>query len=267
MARFSITLLIGNILIALSAGALQALADPGARSGNAHFGLDSAREQPDPSGYARRPGAAQYLIITAEPLVGAFHRFAAWKTRSGVPAEVLTLASIRRQHRVAADDAERIRRAIRDAHAAGTRWVLLGGDTEVIPTRIVHSAFMAGLGAPADYESDMYFSCLDGTWNADGDGFYGEGYVSASDPGDDPDLIPEVFVGRAPVRTAQEAQRFVDKTIDYEQGLPADFENTVLCFAEVLFPYPWHGEPHPLDGAGLVQNVLPILGEIGRAHV
>ena len=58
-------------------------------------------------------------------------------------------------------------------------------------------------------------------------------------PGDSADLLPEVYVGRAPASTLAEAQLFVDKTLQYEKQPVADYMNNLLFFAEVLFPQPW----------------------------
>jgi len=58
----------------------------------------------------------------------------------------------------------------------------------------------------------MYYACLDGNWNADGDSLWGEAFYSVFDPGDDADLYAEVFVGRIPVSTLEEADILVDKT-------------------------------------------------------
>jgi len=205
-----------------------------------------------------RPGT-EYLIVTATPLVGEFERFAVWKTQLGVTASVRTLSSIRRLYPRAVDDAERVRLFIRDAHARGTRWVLLGGDTEVIPTRYVHSAVLS-----RDFESDYYFSCLDGTWDANGNGIFAEPRT-ATDPGDDPDLIPEVYVGRAPVRTPEEARLFVDKTMRYTDGASPSFVSTALIYAEVLIPYPWDGSAgfDIFDGARFAEELLPDLRSRG----
>ena len=137
----------------------------------------------------------EYLIVTTDALVPAFQRLADWKTASGVPAAVRTLSFIRQQYPVAVDDPERIRLFIRDAYSRwGTRWVLLGGDTELLPPRIAHVQFLDDEFVP----TDLYFSCLDGNWNADGDSTFADAFAGSFDPGDDADLLPEVYVGRAP---------------------------------------------------------------------
>jgi len=207
-----------------------------------------------------------YLIVTTDPLVAAFQPLADWKTASGVPAVIRTLSFIREQYPAAADDPERIRLFIRDAYSRwGTRWVLLGGDTEILPTRYAHMTFLGEEQVP----SDLYYSCLDGNWNADGDSTFADAYAGPDDPGDDADLLPEVWVGRAPVVTPADAALFVKKTLTYETGPVADYMENVLFFAQVITPNPWSlGQPVTLDGAQLVeQDVLPILDTTPNIHV
>src|SRR5262249_33954211 len=140
---------------------------------------------------------------------------------------------IRQQYVAGVDDAERVRNFIKDAYARwGTKWVLLGGDTDVIPVRYAYTSFYGG----NFIATDAYYACLDGTWNKDGDNLFGEGYTDSSSPGDSVDLHPEVYVGRAPTATVAEAQQFVDKVFQYSRTPVGDYENRILFFAEVLFP-------------------------------
>jgi hypothetical protein len=199
----------------------------------------------------------EYVIITDEAQQPEFQRLADWKTATGVPAVVRTLSFIKSEYPYGSDDAERIRMFLRDAYQRwGTRWVLLGGDTEVLPTRFPFTLFYGG-----NYiASDLYYSCLDGNWNADGDSIYGEGYFSPSQPGDAADLFPETWVGRAPTVTAGDAAQFVNKTLQYVKTPVGDYENHILFFAEVLFPQEWNPSLQTsLDGAELVEEVLPTL--------
>ena len=142
--------------------------------------------------------------------------------------------------------------------------MLLAGDTGVIPERLAHTTFYGG----EDIAADMYFSCLDGNWNADGDSTYGEGFVSSSNPGDDVDLLPEVWVGRAPVVTTTDAATFISKTLQYEKTPVGDYEGNMLGFAEVLFPQDWHpGDFISLDGAELIEELLPYTDSDPDVHV
>lgn len=201
---------------------------------------------------------ADYVIVTPAAFATEFQALAKWKTRTGLPAYVKTMESIVAEYPAGRDDAERVRMFLQDAHAQwGTHWVLLGGVPPYVPVRIVHSTFFGGL----DFASDLYFGSLAGTWDADGDGIFGEGFVDAGNPGDAVDLHSDVFVGRAPVRSASEAHDFVGKTLraSFEPFVPTP--NTALFAADVLFPRPWHpGDPITLDGADITEAALENMG-------
>ena len=214
---------------------------------------------------AARPAAAQlvpgpaegYLIITTDALANEFQPLAQWKRRLGLPTTVKTIEALRTEYPNAADDAERMRFWIRDQYTGpGARWVLLGGTAALVPTRYATTQFFGGALIP----TDLYFSCLDSSWNADGDAFWGEGYVSASDPGDDADLLPEVWVGRAPVANASEAHAFVVRSMQAQREPGQPRPPRALLAAEVLFPQVWsQGDPVTLDGAQLAEELLPRL--------
>jgi len=201
-----------------------------------------------------------YVIITSDAMAPTFQQLADWKTQSGVPAVVRTMSFIQQQYPGGADDAERVRTFIRDAYTRwGAKWVLLAGDTDVIPVRVAFTTYYTPGG---DYiTTDLYYSCLDGNWNADGDSLYGEAPVGIKD---DADLLPEVYVGRAPASTVSEAQLFVNKSLQYAKQPISDYLANLLFFAEVLFPQDWKpGDATWLDGAELVeQDVLPILDTV-----
>lgn len=200
-----------------------------------------------------------YVIITNDAMSPAFQQLADWKTQSGVPAVVRTTSFIKQQYPFGADDAERVRLFIRDAYSRwGTKWILLGGDTDVIPTRLAYTTYYGS----EHIATDLYFSCLDGNWNADGDDHYGEGIIiSPASPGDSVDLLPEVYVGRAPASTLAEAQLLVNKALQYEKQPVADYMGSLLFFAEVLFPQNWQpGQATTFDGAELIDyDMLPIM--------
>src|SRR5262249_16954358 len=76
--------------------------------------------------------------------------------------------------------------------------------------------------------------------------------------GDNADLLPEVYVGRATVSTPTEAQLFVTKTFQYEKTPASSYTANWLLFAEVLFPQPYNGGAIDLDGAQLAEAILPL---------
>ncbi len=188
----------------------------------------------------------EYVIITSDAFASRFQEFADWKTRLGVPAVVRTLSWIDQNYPGGADRAERMRSFIQDAYTSwGTTYVLLGGDTGVVPVRYIKTTYQGGELIPAD----IYFSSLEGDWNGDGDELLGEGYGGVSAPGDSVDLYPDVFVGRAPVGDVVELETFISKCHAYVEEPVVHFTDRNLFLAEVLFPYDWVSGAFSLDGA------------------
>lgn len=100
--------------------------------------------------------------------------------------------------------------------------------------------------------SDVYYQCLDGTYNYDNDSFYGEKYDGVN--GDIIDLTAEVFIGRASVDNYQQIEQFVNKTLtydSYEWGL-----NPSLTIAESVGEYVWGGSGG--WGAGYVERCIDL---------
>jgi len=192
-----------------------------------------------------------YLIITSELLADEFQVLADFKTAQGLPTIVATVEWIAANFRNGCDIQETIRMFIREAYQVwGVEWVLLGGDTNILPARFVISTYYP----PQSYTeipADLYFACLDGNWNADGDYVFGEPYTHYLYPGDEADLEDEVYIGRAPVSTETMAVVFVDKVINYmDAPVEAQWTNNVLFASEVLFPSDWNqGDYIVLDGA------------------
>ena len=164
-----------------------------------------------------------YVIITSDALTNEFQTLVDHKIDRGLSAEVVNLSWITTEY-IGNDTQEQIRNFIKDAKVTwGTKWVLLGGDTSVIPNRFAYSNFQS---QNEFIPTDLYFSDLDGTWDANGNGIYGE-------VADNIDFYPDVIVGRAPSDTTGEVNTFVSKTIAYEQA-PSDYVTSALFMAEYL---------------------------------
>lgn len=156
----------------------------------------------------------EYLVITNSNLASEFVPLVQDKMARGITARLVTTEWIAQNYSgtETGDLADRIREFIRDSYLQhGTRWVLLAGDSEIIPARGVHVS--VGNVVDSSLATDMYYACLDGPWNRDRDNLWGEATDGLN--GNDIDLVPEVIVGRAPVSTAAEARNFVVKTLAY----------------------------------------------------
>jgi hypothetical protein len=181
-----------------------------------------------------------YLIVTSSSYAATFQELADWKTQKGLTSQVVTTSWIYANYG-GVDNQEQIRNCIIDYYEnKGTMWVLLGGDTGVVPARIVY-AMTSGAGGGPDEDKircDLYYGDLDGSWDENGDGTYGQIQH------DNVDMYADVFVGRAPVDNGTEAARFVTKALTYEgapggSGLPTDYQQDMLFMAEVLWTNPW----------------------------
>jgi hypothetical protein len=173
-----------------------------------------------------------YVIITNATLKPVFENLKALKDSQGLTTRIIRIAEIT-PHYDGLDLQEKIRGFIRDAYLYwGTEYVLLGGDVAVIPHRGMYSEILPYV-TDNDVPADLYYGCLDGDWNADGDGRWGE-------PGE-ADLIPEVSVGRASVETVAEVTNFVNKVIRYQTApVLAQIKNAQMT-GELIYDEPTWG--------------------------
>ncbi len=159
---------------------------------------------------AGRPGSKSYdmLIITTPSLSTAFQQLKDYHDSTGILTEIHTTAD------VGSSTPDDIRAYIRDVYLNdGIEYVIIGADDDIIPAKDLYVEMSPGGEAEYNMPADLYFSCLDGTYNYDGDSRWGE--PTDGPGGGDVDLVAEVHVGRAAVGTLAEALRFVDKTLEY----------------------------------------------------
>lgn len=193
-----------------------------------------------------------YLLITRSNLVTAFQPLVDLKTQAGLAVKVETMEAITNTFS-GQDMPEKLRNYIR---AAYTNWniayVLLGGDIPTVPYRIAY----IGMGGVVDspfLPTDLYFACLDGSWNNDNDARWGE--PTDGEGGVDVDLLAEVYVGRAPVDTVAEVNIFVEKTVRYETQSHPNVTN-VLLMAEFLADT----STGPAQGGDMFVPLEPLFG-------
>jgi hypothetical protein len=99
----------------------------------------------------------------------------------------------------------------------------------------------SGYGDKTEMPSDLYYACLDGPYNSDGDDRWGE--TKDGTNGGDVDLIAEVYLGRACVGNSYEVDNFIHKTISYMNN-DDNYLNEVLLVGEYLWSNPdtWGGD-------------------------
>ena len=171
----------------------------------------------------------RYLLITTNTLVEAFEPLVSFKRKNGTAVHVETVNDIYREY-TGEDAPAKIRACIRDGYENhGTKYVLLGGGTDAVPMRGAYG--LVGETVDEHLITDLYYACLDGTWDGNDNGIYGE--PNDGDLGEDVDLVAEVHTGRAPVNTPAEAKAFVAKTIRYSSEFHPK-TRSVLLAAEYL---------------------------------
>ncbi len=169
---------------------------------------------------------ASFVIITDGELAPAFEEYADYKSLQGIPTRVIEIDWISDNFSAGADSPENIREFIRFAHRVwGTKWVMLGGDVNIVPT----SCEQRGSGFRNYPGYDHYYWCLDSA-----DWYYRDPLEAqiwpsillkrASQSLCPPwypnlnDYCADVCVGRLPARSASEIADYLNKVRQYEQG-------------------------------------------------
>ncbi|MGD8720144.1 MAG: C25 family cysteine peptidase, partial [Candidatus Zixiibacteriota bacterium] len=151
-----------------------------------------------------------YLIITNSAMATAAQELADWKTKKGLNATVVTTEDIESGY-TGVDTAEKIRNCIKEYFTQyGTEYVCLIGTNSIIPVRKVYDPQYNVAEGDNLVPTDNYYGCLDGSFNEDGDGYWGE-YND-----DNVDWVYDVYVGRLHVATEAELVEVIDKTLCYE---------------------------------------------------
>jgi hypothetical protein len=174
------------------------------------------------------------LIITTDALEPCFEPLAEFHTSEGLPTRIATLSEL------GSTDPEAIRSYIRDVYLnQSIDYVLLGGDADVVPARMLWVS--SGYGDSDVMPADVYYGCLDGTYNYDGDDRWGEPHDGEN--GGDVDLLAEVYVGRACVGDGFEVDNFIHKTVSYIYTNDS-YLKKVLMVGEYLWGNPdtWGGD-------------------------
>ncbi|MCF7918426.1 MAG: T9SS type A sorting domain-containing protein [Candidatus Cloacimonetes bacterium] len=171
------------------------------------------------------------LLITNNALAPYFADYIEFKESTGFSVAVETIEDIYSSY-TGIDEAAQVRSCIISYYQSyDIEYVILGGDagntseTAIVPHR--------GFAVDDDptLPSDMYFSNLDGTWNNDGDNYWGE--QNEIDP------YAEVMIGRMCVDSVSEVANTIDKHILYQnEPVIEDIEKGVMV-GEELNNNPW----------------------------
>ena len=140
-------------------------------------------------------------------MTDVFQELADWKTQTGIPAKVVTIDDISTNY-YGDDTQEKIHNFLADVYYNyGSLYVLFGGDTNIVPEKMVYCN-------TGDYDllpTDLYYVAVNSSWNNNKNAIYGEP--------EDIDLqyeTPQFYYGRASVENISEAITFVEKSYKYE---------------------------------------------------
>ena len=178
------------------------------------------------------------LILTTNEFKEEFTELKEFHESQGFKTQIHTLTTIKplNPDSVTPDD---IRAYIKTQYLkSGIDYVLLGGDTEQIPAKMLYVHGMDEGKNPMEttMPADFFYGNLDGPFNYDDDSREGEPTDGTN--GGDIDLFAEVFIGRASCDTKEDVQRFITKTISY-QSLPSTNQamDNILMAGEYLGNY------------------------------
>jgi len=201
-------------------------------------------------------GLYDVLVLCPDELTEDAVGYADYRNATGLDTKVVNLSAIEDDlyWEIAENDTqEEIKRFIYLARLEwGIDFVVLAGDANYIPAR--HILVLDGFDDDGDQNtdgafvpSDLYYSDIfeEGTttfsnWNAHDSGsfryLWGE-YSGGMN--DDPDLLPDVYVGRIPASSPEEYRSMVQKIKGYELNARGSdwFNNVTLCGTDTFTEY------------------------------
>ncbi|MFO8062894.1 MAG: C25 family cysteine peptidase [bacterium] len=146
------------------------------------------------------------IIVTESNYMDAFDSFIRLNQLMGLRVAIVTTDYIY-SHYSGADRPERIRNYLKEQYfSKGVRFVLIGGDVEIVPVRMGYNNNYLYEGY---VPTDLYYSDMDGDWNEDNDNIIGEFSVDIIDG------YPDIAVSRIPFSNISELNTMLDKFRQY----------------------------------------------------
>ena len=182
------------------------------------------------------------IFIVPDGYENSVRKLSDWKTQKGVPNKIINKSTYMQYE--GRDEPEKLRNCIKDYYETyRIQWVLLVGDTDLIPTRYVYNPDTRILreqganeneaaGSDIYKPTDYYYADLTGTWDTDGDNIFGESQYE--NWVEEIEFYPEVNVGRFPGNSIAEIEIMVNKTLYYETVQnPGEWMNQMLLGASI----------------------------------
>jgi len=176
----------------------------------------------------------QILIISPQVFSEPLDQLAQLYLPRGLKSQFASIESIQ-ANSTGTDLPEKIRNyIIAQYQQFGIEHVVLAGDVEHVPYRGFYCTVQSSsVYTDNNIPSDLYYSSLDGTWNNNGNGLWGE-------IGED-DLLPEVSVGRMSFSNITELNAMLNKTTKYQnQPVVGELRNPLLAGENLYYgPDTW----------------------------
>ena len=196
-----------------------------------------------------------YVIITTNDLknVVSSSNFLNWKSSLGYDIKFVTITDSEIASQPGVDLAEQIRNFLMEYYISwGIEYVLIVGDYTTVPMRYCspNPNWLAGTVPTDTYYADLSYPDSE-SWDSNGDSYYG---VYGQD---NPDFVPEVYVGRIPTKDISRLTYTLDKIASFEQDT-GNWKNNALMGGAMLF---YANEDHDeeidfdIDGARLVDFI------------
>lgn len=161
-------------------------------------------------------------IITPNEFIQQAESLAVYHIRNGKNVSVITTEWIKSNYS-GRDEQEKYRNYIKDIFQTNNNILLFGGWSK-IPGRY---CFIQMQTLSENIPTDLYYSDLNGSWDANNNNIFGE-------IDDSIDFFPDIYVGRAPVNSQAEAWNFVNKTISYSQAEHRNYIENINFTANYL---------------------------------
>ncbi len=175
-----------------------------------------------PPAVEKDAGELDVVVFTNSALAPALAGLRNWLMRKGYFTEIVQYDTLSTTGR---DDPEKMREFLKDKFANnGLKYVILAGDYDKCPLRYGYLP-----NSTYNVPADMYFADLDGDWDANGNGRFGEM------TGDSVDLFQDIYVGRLPLDSAADAANFLRKDTTYEIVPDTAYLDNVILPSEVLW--------------------------------
>jgi hypothetical protein len=180
---------------------------------------------------ARDGNEVDMIVVTSRGLASSFQPFADWKTKKGYKTLVLGTDSVYARY-PGNDNQAKIRNCVIDYwQNRGLKYLVLGGDAEIIPDR---KCYLTVEGTTDYIPADMYYADLQYSWDSDHNGYYGEMTDSV-------DLYHDVYVGRVPADNVNDVATFIKKDTMFEKHPDTTYLKSLILPSEMLFD-PYHGK-------------------------